>query len=123
MLGAGVGVQGPGLVSRCWSEDAGAAGRWGDAREPQPKDWEALVGGESIRASEWLTGFVFNRGHTASGVVLHFWGLQEGRGGEVLEGHLGICHGDAGEGCGPQTRQHGGLDRRGPRGRVGRLAS
>lgn len=82
------------------------------------------------RASERrvVMGFVFHRGHTASRVLVRFrelpravavWGC--GRGAEVSEGLLAVCHGDARQGCRPRTGQCGAGPHRGARG-AGRAA-
>lgn len=114
-----------GAAGRCWARpEAGAGGEAGGA---WLKACGALV---MARASERrvVMGFVFHRGHTAPRVLVRFrelpravavWGC--GRGAEVSEGLLAVCHGDARQGCRPQTGQRGAGPHRGARG-AGRAA-
>lgn len=73
-------------------------------------------------------GFVFHRGHTASRVLVRFrelpravavWGC--GRGAEVSEGLLAVCHGDARQGCRPKRGSAGRVRTGGPAGQGGQL--
>lgn len=103
------------------------AGAGGEAGGAWLKACGALV---MARASERrvVMGFVFHRGHTASRVLVRFRELQRavavwgcGRGAEVSEGLLAVCHGDARQGCRPRTGQRGAGPHRGARG-AGRAA-
>lgn len=114
-----------GAAGRCWARPGGRAG--GEAGGAWLKACGALV---MARASERrvVMGFVFHRGHTASRVLVRFRELQRavavwgcGRGAEVSEGLLAVCHGDARQGCRPKQGSAGRVRTGGPAGQGGQL--
>lgn len=114
-----------GAAGRCWARPGGR-GRRGGGRGLAEGLWR-LGHGESLRASSRY-GIRVSQRAQASRVLVRFrelpravavWGC--GRGAEVSEGLLAVCHGDARQGCRPQTGQRGAGPHRGARG-AGRAA-